>query len=241
VATLEPTAMEEEVEFILATASDYLAKAPKRSDVLSVFAGIRPLIGNKGDAGRAIKTGALSRDHVVDINISSLVTICGGKWTTYRRMAEDCVDQAANLAKLPETPCVTKRLRIHGSPDATPLEKSFAAKEWASLAVYGSDAPKIRDLIKRNPALGESLHAALPFLKAEVIWAVKNEMARTIEDVLARRTRALFLNARAAMEMAPIVANLMASDLGWDNIARDKQVDTFRDIASNYILKPTSF
>jgi glycerol-3-phosphate dehydrogenase len=239
-ATLEPTALEEEVEFILTTASEYLAKAPNRSDVLSVFAGIRPLIGNKGGAGRAIKTGALSRDHVVDINTSGLVTICGGKWTTYRRMAEDCVDQAATLAKLPQKPCVTKRLSIHGSPNATTPEKSSAAKEWASLAVYGSDAPKIRDLIKRIPTLGEALHRALPILKAEVIWAVQNEMARTIEDVLARRTRALFLNARAAMEMAPTVANLMASELGWDNIARDKQLDAFRDIASNYVLKPMS-
>jgi glycerol-3-phosphate dehydrogenase len=152
-------------------------------------------------------------------------------------MAEDCVEQAARLAKLPQKPCVTKRLRIHGSSDATTPEKSDAEKKGATLAVYGSDAPKIRHLINRNPILVERLHPALPFIKAEVIWAVQDEMARTLEDVLARRTRALFLNARAALEMAPVVADLMALELGWNEIVRDKQVEAFREVASNYILK----
>ena len=109
-ATLEPTATEQEIEFILSTAADYLTKAPKRSDVLSVFAGIRPLVGSSGVA----KTASLSRDHVIHIDRSGLVTVCGGKWTTYRHMAEDCVDQAATLAQLPEKPCPTHHLRIHG-------------------------------------------------------------------------------------------------------------------------------
>ena len=225
-ATLEPIAMEQEVDFILATAGQYLAKAPAREDVLSVFAGIRPLVRATGVAS----TAALARDHVVHIDRSGLVTICGGKWTTYRHMAEDCVDQAATLAQLPDQPCVTHHLRIHGFHEA--------AQEFSSLAVYGSDAYEIRKLIETNPALNEPLHAALPYVKAEVIWATRHEMARTVEDMLARRTRALFLNARAALEIAPVVADLMASELGWDEDARTKQLNAFREVASNYVLHP---
>jgi len=225
-ATLEPIAMEQEVDFILATAGQYLTKAPAREDVLSVFAGIRPLVRATGVAS----TAALARDHVVHIDRSGLVTICGGKWTTYRHMAEDCVDQAATLAQLPDQPCVTHHLRIHGFHEA--------AQEFSSLAVYGSDAYEIRKLIETNPALNEPLHAALPYVKAEVIWATRHEMARTVEDMLARRTRALFLNARAALEIAPVVADLMASELGWDEDARTKQLNAFREVASNYVLHP---
>ena len=223
-AMLEPVAMEHEIEFILATAGQYLAKAPTRDDVLSVFAGIRPLVRATGVAS----TAALSRDHVIHIDRSGLVTICGGKWTTYRRMAEDCVDQAATLAQLQEKPCVTHHLHIHGFHDT--------AKQFGPLAVYGSDAHEIRRLIETDPRLGEPLHTALPYVKAEVVWAVRQEMARTIEDILARRTRALFLNARAALEMAPSVSELMVSELGWDEITRTKQLAAFRNVASNYLL-----
>ena len=223
-ATLEPVAMDQEIEFILATAGQYLAKAPTRDDVLSVFAGIRPLVRATG----AVSTAALSRDHVIHIDRSGLVTICGGKWTTYRHMAEDCVDQAATFAQLPDQPCVTHHLRIHGFHEA--------AKELGSLAVYGSDAYEIRKLIETDAALGEPLHPALPYIKAEVVWAARHEMARTVEDVLARRTRALFLNARAALAMAPAVADLMASELGWDEVTRTKQLAAFRGVASNYAL-----
>jgi len=223
-ATLEPVAMDQEIKFVLATAGQYLTKAPTRDDVLSVFAGIRPLVRATGVAN----TAALSRDHVIHIDRSGLVTICGGKWTTYRHMAEDCVDQAATLAQLPEKPCVTHHLHIHGSQDA--------AKQFGSLAVYGSDVHEIRKLIETDARLGEPLHSALPYVKAEVAWAVRQEMARTVEDVLARRTRALFLNARAALAMAPTVAELMASELGWDEVTRTKQLAAFRDVASNYLL-----
>ena len=225
-ATLEPVAMEQEVDFILATAGQYLTKAPAREDVLSVFAGIRPLVRATGVAS----TAALARDHVVHIDRSGLVTVCGGKWTTYRHMAEDCVDQAATLAQLPDKPCVTHHLRIHGFHEA--------AQEFRSLAVYGSDADEIRKLIETNPGLNQPLHAALPYVKAEVIWATRHEMARTVEDMLARRTRALFLNARAALEIAPVVADLMAAELGWDEHARTKQLSAFREVASNYVLHP---
>jgi glycerol-3-phosphate dehydrogenase len=228
-ATLEPVAMEQEIEFILTTAGQYLTKAPTRKDVLSVFAGIRPLVREAGGAPSIVSTASMSRDHVIHIDRSGLVTICGGKWTTYRHMAEDCVDQSATLAQLPEKACVTQHLRIHGFYES--------AKEFGSLAVYGSDAYEIRKLIEAESRLGDRLHADLPYLKAEVVWAARHEMARTVEDVLARRLRALFLNARAAIEMAPAVAEIMASELGWDEITRSRQLAAFRDVASNYVLE----
>jgi glycerol-3-phosphate dehydrogenase len=224
-AMLEPVAMEREIEFILSTAGQYLAKAPTRDDVLSVFAGIRPLVRATGVAS----TAALSRDHVIHIDRSGLVTVCGGKWTTYRHTAEDCVDQAATLAQLPDKACVTHHLSIHGF--------HRAAKELGPLAVYGSDAYEIRKLIESDATLGAQMHQSLPYIKAEVVWAVRYEMARTVEDVLARRTRALFLNARAALAMAPAVADLMALELGWDEVTRAGQLAAFHEVASNYVLQ----
>ena len=223
-ATLEPVAMEQEVDFILSTAGRYLAKAPTRRDVLSVFAGVRPLVRASGVGN----TAALSRDHVIHIDRSGLVNIMGGKWTTYRHMAEDCVDQAATLAQLEDRPCVTQHLNIHGFHSS--------AKQFGALSVYGSDAYELQKLIQSDPALGERLHADLPYVKAEAVWAVRQEMAGSVEDVLARRTRALILNARAASAMAPVVADVIAPELHWDQGVKEKQIAEFRRIASNYIL-----
>lgn len=216
-ATLEPMAHEEEIEFILTTAAQYLAKAPSRADILSIFVGIRPLV----KAGGAENTAALSRDHTIHIDQSGLLTITGGKWTTYRRMAEDCVDQAAMLARLPERECVTKQLNIHGYHQH--------ADRFGHLWVYGSDAPAVEE------AGTTQLHPALPYTDGEVIWAVREEMARTVEDVLARRTRALFLNSRAALEMAPQVASLMAKELDETPDWESNQVERFREIAASYV------
>jgi glycerol-3-phosphate dehydrogenase len=223
-ATIEPVAMEQEIDFVLATARQYLSKTPTRNDVLSVFAGIRPLVRTSGVSN----TAALSRDHVIQIDGSGLLTICGGKWTTYRHMAEDCVDQAIALAQLTERQCVTHHLRIHGYLES--------ADQNGPLAVYGSDAAEIQQLIEGDRRLGEQLHPALPYVKAEVLWTVRHEMPRTIEDVLARRIRALFLNARAALEMATSTAGLMASELGWDEHSKEKQLSAFRKVAGNYLL-----
>ena len=224
--TLEPVAMEQEIEFILETASLYLAHKPSRADVLSVFAGIRPLVRMKESGS----TASLSRDHTIRIENSGMITICGGKWTTYRHMAEDCVDQAATLARLPEKECVTHHLNIHGF--------HASSDRFGCLSGYGSDAPAIQALAASDPSLAERLHPGLPYTAAEVVWAARHEMARTVEDVLARRTRALFLNARAAVEMAPRVADLLATELGRDPQWKTSQVEAFAAIARNYILDP---
>ncbi len=223
--SLEPVPLEAEIDYILETASQYLAKAPTRADILSVFAGIRPLV-RATDSG---STAALSREHSIQVARSGLLTIAGGKWTTYRKMAEDCVDHAETLGKLDEQPCMTRTLNIHGyHHDIEP---------FGDLGYYGADAAGIQELIAAQPALGEKLHDALPICAAQVVWAARNEMARTVDDVLARRTRALLLNARAAIQMALRVAGLMAAELGRDQRWQDEQVAAFTALARGYLVE----
>src|SRR5262249_49030620 len=217
----EPRATPEEIDFILETAGRYPARPPQREDILSAFAGVRPLVKAGGR-----HTASLARDHTIRVDAPGLLTITGGKWTTYRHMAEECVDRAAALAGLPRRPCRTRDLPIHGYRTHAP--------EFGDLAVYGSDALAVRALSNADPSLAERLHTALPYIAAEVVWAVRNEMARTVADVLARRTRALFLNATAAVEMAPRVANLMARELSHDEAWTADQIRAFFDLAKGY-------
>lgn len=223
-ATPEPIPFDHEIEFILETAGKYLERKPTRDDVLSVFVGIRPLVKMQG----ATNTAALSRDHTIHIDNSGLLTICGGKWTTYRHMAEDCVDHAIVLAQLDEKLCQTKDLKIHGHCED--------GDSWGQLAVYGSDAAKIQQLVAENDDLGKQLHKDLPYIAAEVVWAARHEMARTVEDILSRRTRALFLNARASIEMAPTIAEILAKELNKDESWKAEQVAAFKDLARQYVL-----
>ena len=222
---LEPRALPEEIAFILETAGMYLQKAPSQDDILSVFAGIRPLVGASNDD----HTASLSRDHTLMISNSGLLTIAGGKWTTYRQMAEDCVNHAATLAGLDTRPCVTTRLNIHG------YHKS--PQKFGALALYGSDAPAIEDLLRADPLRQEPIHPELPSLGGEVVWATRFEAARTIDDFLARRTRSLFLNARAARQAAPKVASLMAKELGYNEQWESEQVKSFQRISELYLPK----
>jgi glycerol-3-phosphate dehydrogenase len=220
----EPTPMDEEIGFILTNAAKYLSKAPTRRDVLSVFAGLRPLV----KVGDAKKTATLSRDHTILISNSGLLTITGGKWTTFRKMAEDAVDQAQTMAGLDERPCPTTHLRIHGS--------GKQEIDAPCLSVYGTDAPAVQELAALEPSLAEKIHPDLPYIKAEVVWAVREEMARTVEDVLSRRTRGLLLGARASIEAAPVVADLLARELGRDEVWKDKAVADYKAVAQGYVL-----
>jgi glycerol-3-phosphate dehydrogenase len=222
---LEPIAMEEEVEFILKHATQYLTGNPTRKDVRSVFAGLRPLVKSGGSKN----TASLSRDHTLIVSESGLVTIAGGKWTTYRKMAQDTIDQAATVAGLNINECVTENLRIHGWLKNVDKEDP--------LHYYGSDRVEINKLIKEHPKLEDKLHDRLPYLKAEVVWGVRNEMAMTVEDVLARRTRALLLDAKASIEMAPEVARLMADEMGKDKEWQKQQISDYNEIAKEYILE----
>jgi glycerol-3-phosphate dehydrogenase len=174
--SLEPRALDEEIEFILETAGRYLSRPPTRADVLAVYVGLRPLVKNEGEG----KTSSLSRDHVIHVDTSGLLTITGGKWTTYRHMAEDCVDHAITLGRLRDEECVTKNLRIHGYVASA----STGENGEAALDVYGTDAEEIR-VLAQDAELAKQLHPELPYIAAEVVWAARKEMARSVEDVLA--------------------------------------------------------
>lgn len=221
---LEPRALRQEIDFILKHAAKYLTKDPAREDVLSVFAGQRPLV----QSGDAKSTAALSRDHTIAITPSGLVTITGGKWTTYRKMAADTVEQAALVAGLDQRTCETENLRIHG------WIKTIDRSDH--LHVYGSDRIGLDKLMEDDPELRKPLHPTLPFTGAEVLWAVRREMARTVEDVLARRTRALLLDARASIAMAPKVAKIMAHELKQGRSWQKQQIASYTELAHGYLL-----
>lgn len=229
-ASYEPLPFEQEIEFVLETAGQYLSRPPKREDVLSVYVGIRPLV--KAGGGDHGKTSSLSRDHTVHIDASGLLTIVGGKWTTYRHMAEDTVNHAITLGKLDEKDCVTRDLHVHG------YDADY--DKLGSMSVYGADAAKINALAQSSPELAVQLNPDLPYIAAEVVWAAREEMARSVEDVLARRTRALFLNAHAAIAMAPAVARLLAKELGRDQAWADAQLESFLELAAQYTLQKTA-
>ena len=223
--SLEPRALDEEVEFILDNAREYLAKVPTRADVKSVFAGLRPLAAPQDEDE---ETKEISRSHKIIVSDSGMITIIGGKWTTYRQMGEDIINKAMLIGGLDEQDCVTKHMPVHG------YVKNVDRTDH--LYVYGADIPKIKTLISNHPELGEHLDSRLPYVKAEVVWAVREEMARSVEDVLARRTRSLLLDAKASMAMAPTVARLMAAELHYNESWIDDQVTSYTKLAGEYLL-----
>lgn len=218
---LEPHALEEEIGFILRNAARYLARDPKKEDILSVFAGQRPLVRPPGKGGA---TKAISRNHEVLVSDSGLITIVGGKWTTYRKMAEDTLNHAALIGGFDNKHCVTENLQLHGwrSPNAAALPDH--------LAVYGTDSTKVEELS------AEPLHPRLPYTEGNVIWAARYEQARTVEDVLSRRTRALLLDASSAVESATKVASLLATELRKDAAWEASQVAEFSALARSYVI-----
>lgn len=224
---LEPKALDEEVDFILETAGRYLEKKPKRSDVLCVFAGLRPLAAPKHGSDGA-KTKEISRSHKLVVASSGLVTITGGKWTTYRKMAEDTINAGIKTGKLPFRECRTRNLKIHGyleNPDRS--DRRY---------IYGSDMMEIEKIQKENPSWTEKLNVETDFTAGEVIWAVRKEMARTVDDVLARRVRVLYLDARQSIALAPKVAEIMAAELGRDRNWVRQQIDEYTEMARGYVM-----
>lgn len=220
--TLEPIPKEDEIDFLLKHAKRYLKKAPKKEDIRSIFAGLRPLVQEKGK-----DSGKISRNHKIEISSSGLITICGGKWTTYRKMAEDLVDKAIEVKNLPALACITKDLPLYGN-----IEKQEEMTPWSE---YGSESTKLAALVEENAEWGLPLHEELPYCPAEIIWGIREEMACGIEDLLARRTRALFLDAKASIEIAPKVAKIFANELGYDGNWERKEVERFTTLAQNYL------
>lgn len=224
--SLEPKALDEEVDFILDQAGQYLDMKPTRDDVLSVFAGLRPLAApTKSDS---TKTKEISRSHKIYHSKSGLLTITGGKWTTYREMAEEIVDLAIKGGSLDSRKCVTKDMKLRG------YLENVDRSNWDY--VYGTDIKGVQEIVSKNPEYSTLLDANYTFSEAHVIWAVREEMAQTVEDILARRVRALFLDARAAIKMAPRVAELAAKELGKTEEWQKEQVKEFNELAKDYLL-----
>lgn len=251
-AVLEPRPLDHEIDFVLEHAGRYLARRPERGDVLSAFAGLRPLIAQKGTR----RTSSLSREHAVRVSGSGLVTVAGGKWTTYRKMGEDAIDRAAAVAGLPRRPCATRDLKIHGAAaepaggtelptDSWPVRERRRGGgvelsgpgqgDWRWRG-YGTDLPGLRELIGSLPGDDEPLVPDLPICAGEVLWSARHEMARTVEDVLARRTRCLLLDARSSMEAAGPVAAILAAELGKDTAWQAGQVQDYRELAGRYLV-----
>jgi len=223
---LEPHFQLDEVEFILETASQYLTKKPTKKDILSIFSGLRPLAKPEGNKQT---TKEISRHHKVMISTSGLITVIGGKWTTYRKMAEDTVDQAMLIGQLKASPCTTHNLPIFGYDESLNLTED-------PLAVYGIEKQALLDLEDKIPVYGELISESLPLKASQVIWAVRHEMARTLEDMLARRVRGLFLDVNESLRIAPQVAQIMASELNESPDWIINQLTEFKAIARHYQL-----
>ncbi|OOG18485.1 FAD-dependent oxidoreductase [Sphingobacterium sp. CZ-UAM] len=223
--SLEPIALEKEIEFILKTAGRYLTKQPTRQDALAVFAGLRPLAAPTGNSN---KTKEISRSHKVIVSESNLLTLTGGKWTTFRRMGQDTVDKAIKIGCLPKKESTSATQKIYSAIPTSDRSNH--------MYIYGSDQEAIYALAQENPQWGEKLVEHLEFKKAEVVWAVRNELAQTVEDVLSRRVRILFLDAKAAITAAPEVAKILAQELGKDETWQKSQLENFQKAAKNYIL-----
>lgn len=217
-AELEPRALQEERDFLMEHAALYLTADPKPSDVLSIYAGLRPLV----KSGDSSDTAAISRDHSILISDSGLITVAGGKWTTYRKMGEDTIDQAETASGLDHVPCKTKNLKIFGW-------QKFTAQD-DSLSIYGSAADSIREISEST----KPIHPKLKLTEAEIRHHARSEMARTVEDVLARRSRWLLLDARSSIEAAPNVAKILAQEIGENSNWETTQIETYQTIARGY-------
>ena len=221
----EPNATEKEVDFILETFNRFIEKKATREDIKSIYAGLRPLAAPEDETG---KTKEISRGHKILVSDTGLISITGGKWTTYRKMAEDTLDKVIELGKLTKKACVTETLSIHGAMETEERNNH--------LYVYGTDQAHLHKLISEDSSLGEKVHPDLEYLNVEVLWAARHEMARTVEDVLARRVRVLFLDAKKSIEMAPKVAEILAKELNKDKQWINQQVDDYNTLAKGYSL-----
>jgi glycerol-3-phosphate dehydrogenase len=221
--SLEPKALDQEIDFILRTADAYLRNAPKREDVLSIFAGLRPLAANPSNPGA---TKEVSRRHKISLSSSGLLSVIGGKWTTYRRMAEETIDKAIKAGFLQKRKCLTHHLT---------LADAEVTNNGGRLRIYGSGYKEIEQIIAEDPAAGLLIHKDLPYTKAEILWICRHEMPVNLDDILSRRTRATLLNARASAESAHEVARIMAEAMGLDDTWQSSQIKAYNDLIFKYL------
>lgn len=221
---LDPKPRAEEISFILDTLNCYTNRQATINDIKSVFTGQRPLVRPKN----AKNSAKISRKHEILYSTSGLISIVGGKWTIYRKMGEDTINFAINKNLLSKSQSVTKELKL------------FAANKnnyTYPLNVYGDEVNKILE-IQKELSNFDKIHPDLPYFQAEVIYQIRYEMAKTLEDVLVRRTRAIFLDAKATINAAILVATLMATELNLRNSNEwvTKQVEDFKKTNMKYLM-----
>jgi len=221
--TLEPRALDQEIDFILRTAGKYLTRPPEKKDIKCIFAGLRPLAANPGNPA---STREISRRHKITLSSSGLLSIIGGKWTSYRRMAEDTIDRAIKAGIIEKKKCLTKKFSFYSNNKHLKSDR---------LKIYGDQAVEIEKIINDYPYTGDLINPALPYTRAEIIWICRNEMPLTVEDMLARRTRALFLDARASRDAGPVVAELMAKELGFGKSWQESEISKYNELVINYL------
>ena len=220
---IEPKALQNEIDFIIHHFNKYATKTIAKIDVKSVFVGLRPLVKVEKEKS----TSVMPRDHAVKVLSSGLIHIIGGKWTTYRNMAQHTIDVAIKKGNLEFVKCKTKRLPIHGFTSKT---------ENSHFDIYGSDTVKIRELLRQDGNLSERIHSDYPYTKAEVVWFIHNEMAETVEDILARRIRLLFIDAQASIDCSPIVASILAKEKKKSYDWEQQQIIDFQKLAKQYLI-----
>jgi glycerol-3-phosphate dehydrogenase len=220
--SIDPKPLAAEIEFVLHQFREYLTKDPGHNDIRSIFCGLRPLV--KGDRK---STAGLSRDHMISVSDAGLISIIGGKWTTYRKMAEDVINVAIKNGKLAFSKSVTETLHIHGYSTLTDFN--------SPMYYYGSDLEKVETICNEQEEWKNVIHVKMPYLIGEIIWAMREEMCLHVEDFLARRTRMLFLDAKIAIESAPLVAKIMAEEMNKDEAWIMTEVNDFNSIALQYL------
>jgi len=221
----DPQCTKDDIEYVLAALNASVTTNVTVDDVTAVWSGLRPLVKTDDSSAKAGRTADLSRRHKVFTSDNGVITVTGGKLTTYREMAEDAVDEACDILGR-KASCKTKRLSLRGAngkrSQSTVLDQHLDGR-------FGSDATHLHQLMNDNPTLAEELVPGLPYLKCEAVYAVTHEMATTLDDILTRRTRARLLDRRACKTVAPAVADLVAPYLKWDNAARDSNLAHFID------------
>jgi glycerol-3-phosphate dehydrogenase len=221
--TLEPRALDQEIDFILRTAGKYLTRPPDKKDIKCIFAGLRPLAANPDNPAA---TKEISRRHKITLSSSGLLSIIGGKWTSYRLMAEETIDRAIKAGIMEKKKCLTRKFGFYSNNKHLKSDR---------LKIYGDQADEIEKIINDYPDLGDLIHPGLPYTRAEIIWMCRNEMPLTVEDMLARRTRALFLDARVSREAGPVVAELMAKELGFNKSWQETEILKYNELVINYL------
>jgi glycerol-3-phosphate dehydrogenase len=219
----EPKALSKEIDFVLNNAAQYMRKKPTRADVKSVFAGLRPLAASAAKQG---KTKEISRHHKVNVSTSGLVSILGGKWTTYRKMAEDTLNAAAMVGGLAVKKCKTKKLKLFGHQKGLLFEDP--------LHVYGSERAKVlsQGPESQNKSLSEHFHIS----HNQILYSIRHEMAMRLEDIVARRLRGLFLEAKETKRILPEIAQIMAAELNKDDQWIKSEINHTENVLKTYLL-----